>query len=265
MAKTAIIIPIYKSDFSEHEIISLAQCIKVLSNHTIIVVKPEHLQLPAQFTDVVSHSESFDDRFFSGIRGYNELMLSPVFYERFLTYEYILIYQLDCFVFKDELDKWCARNWDYIGAPWIKKTYHKNRFQLWFSNFKERLEIKYENPDGSKHLQRQQRNRVGNGGFSLRRTKKFYNIAQRMKTTIDHYLTQDSHLFNEDVFWSIEVNRSGEVLSIPDYTEALKFAFEVPAVKAADFTGDNVPFGCHDWDHYIKYWQPIFKNLGYQI
>jgi hypothetical protein len=35
--------------------------------------------------------------------------LSASFYERFLDTKYILIYQLDAFVFKDELQEWCDK------------------------------------------------------------------------------------------------------------------------------------------------------------
>jgi hypothetical protein len=68
--------------------------------------------------------ESFPKRYFENIEGYNELLLSASFYERFLDTKYILIYQLDAFFFKDELQEWCDRGYDYIGAPWITTQKH---------------------------------------------------------------------------------------------------------------------------------------------
>ena len=50
------------------------------------------------------------------------LMLSPFFYESFLDFKYVLIHQLDVFIFKDELNYWCNQNYDYIGAPWFKDS-----------------------------------------------------------------------------------------------------------------------------------------------
>lgn len=44
-------------------------------------------------------------------------MLSAEFYDRFAAYEYVLIYQLDAFVFADRLAEFCQMGYDYIGAP----------------------------------------------------------------------------------------------------------------------------------------------------
>jgi hypothetical protein len=56
---------------------------------------------------------------------YSQLLMSKEFYELFIEYDYIIIYQLDCFVFKDSLENWLYTGFDYIGAPWVdgvKKT-----------------------------------------------------------------------------------------------------------------------------------------------
>jgi len=79
----------------------------------------------------------------SSYRNFNRLKISPLLYWKFRRYDYILFYELDAFVFRDELDKWCQAGYDYIGAPW-------------FDGF-ERCS------NDSPFLG------VGNGGFSLRR------------------------------------------------------------------------------------------------
>jgi hypothetical protein len=127
MKKVSVIIPFYRNEISANEKIALQQCKRILSNYPIIAVKPHGLTLTAgdgliNFTDTVS----FEDHYFENIAGYNKLMLSAEFYSRFLDYEYMLIYQMDTFVFKDQLNYWCSQNYDYIGAPWIRKTYHKS-------------------------------------------------------------------------------------------------------------------------------------------
>ncbi|MGQ7853809.1 DUF5672 family protein [Pedobacter sp. WC2501] len=266
LKKAAILIPFYKTDLSENELIALTQCKKILGNHPIIAIKPKHFTLPKAAEEVVGYNTvGFDENYFTSIYGYNQLMLSSVFYEQFLDYEYILIYQLDCFVFKDELSNWCDQGWDYIGAPWIKKTYHKNTLQLLFSKLKQSFSNRFNRKDNDKPNQFQFNNQVGNGGFSLRKVKVFYNLSLLMKPVIDFYLAQNSHLYNEDVFWSIEVNRDRRVLNIPNCETALKFAVEVPPLKLKHLNKENLPFGCHDWDHYSDYWEPVFKTYGYEI
>jgi hypothetical protein len=42
-------------------------------------------------------------------------MKSKQFYERFVAYDYMLIYQLDAYVFKDELDDWSAKGYDLLA------------------------------------------------------------------------------------------------------------------------------------------------------
>lgn len=264
--KIAVIIPLYKEKINQYELVALAQCKKILSRHPIIGVKPAGLVLSNEVIDVVgSNVEDFEGDFFKDIQGYNQLMLSPKFYKRFLNYEYILIYQLDCFVFKDELNIWCNQNWDYIGAPWIKKIYHKNKLELAFSRITDYVSEKFSKINHSIPQQLQLKNRVGNGGFSLRKVKKFYEICISMRQEIAIYLSHSSNLYNEDVFWSLEVNRNQNLLNIPDAKIAINFAFEVPPFKPEKLTQENTPFGCHDWDHYLDFWRPIFKRYGYNI
>ena len=47
------------------------------------------------------------------------MKILPFLYERYAAYEFMFTYELDAFVFKDELEKWCEQGWDYIGAPWF--------------------------------------------------------------------------------------------------------------------------------------------------
>jgi hypothetical protein len=61
-------------------------------------------------------------------------MLSIDFYKRFRDYKFILIYQLDAYVFRDELEYWCEQDYDFIGAPLIengkgsdKKIFYKTQ------------------------------------------------------------------------------------------------------------------------------------------
>ena len=45
----------------------------------------------------------------------------------------MLIYQLDAFVFQDDLAYWCQQNYDYIGAPWLRdRDFTGLRDKVWF-------------------------------------------------------------------------------------------------------------------------------------
>ena len=265
MKKVAVVIPLYKDSLSNYEDIALNQCQAILGNHPRIIVKPNSLVIPEELFSSSFSIINFDDSYFKSIEDYNRLMMLSEFYKAFLDFEYILIYQLDAFVFKDDLTYWCAKGFDYIGAPWIRKTYDKSWFGLLW--LKTRVLVKKHFWGSSLKVKRKYviEDKVGNGGFSLRKVAKFHNLCTEMAEHINFYLTQNSHYFNEDVFWSIEVNRKQEKLKIPSLQEGLRFAFEVPPVKAKQLTTNNLPFGCHDWDKYADYWRPVFDDLGIKI
>ncbi|MBX2925390.1 MAG: hypothetical protein KF746_24545 [Chitinophagaceae bacterium] len=264
-----VVIPIYKSTISHTEDISLRQCAKVLGKYTITIIKPAHLEIDgllSYFCDV--HVENFPQHYFEGIEGYNKLMLSPEFYERFLKYEFILIYQLDAFVFSDQLLYWCRQKYDYIGAPWLFKENVKISWKEKIKRFIARRTAYRNNtqqPGSNLPVEQQFHNKVGNGGFSLRRVKKFYCLSKKMKEEIKYYNGQHHHLYNEDVFWSLEVNRKKKQLRIPHYKKALQFSVELYPEYAFHINHHRLPFGCHAWNLFPGFWKPFMKEAGYII
>jgi hypothetical protein len=264
--KVAVIIPFYREELLHNESVSLHQCFKILGNHTIIAIKPERLVLPETITQYpFSKITSFNNSFFANVQGYNRLMLSAEFYDKFIDYKYVLLYQLDAFVFKDELLYWCNQDFDYIGAPWMRKKQYPNIIIATLSKglqyFAKRYDIKKHGLPSKKQFD----DSVGNGGFSLRHVPLFYKICVEQREKIIEYNKHTTHHFNEDAFWGIEVNRKKRVLNIPDYATALKFAFEMAPGRAYKINNNQLPFGCHAWDKHIDFWKDIFKQQGYTI
>jgi len=260
----AVVIPFYKNNLTEFENISLAQCLKTLAAYPIIAVKPDSLDLTVvKGYEQLSVVLSFDNAFFDGIEGYNKLMLSPVFYQKFLDFEFILIHQLDAFVFKDELADWCKKRYDYIGAPWLKRLANPDFVKELKTILNTRYHIFFNTYENGLPSDRQFDNMVGNGGFSLRRVRKFYDLSIKLETQIEEYHKRDEHQFHEDVFWSIEANRKKRRLKIPFYKKALLFSFENRLKQSMMHTSGQLPFGCHAWDQHLDFWQPYFEKLGY--
>jgi hypothetical protein len=262
----AIVIPLYRSSVSKLEAIALQQCQKVFAGYDRILVKP--LLLDA--TDLIgtynfSNTVEFDGAYFDGIAGYNKLMLSAEFYSQFLAYEYILIYQADAFAFRDELPYWCNQGIDYVGAPWLRIHGYPDMLKAVKSRVQMLYHARFDVQKHGRPSDMQFVNRVGNGGFSLRRVKKFHDLSVRLKDKMQRYLTIDDHYYNEDSFWSIEVNRTNKQLNIPGYKKASRFAFENAPQKSLKITSNALPFGCHAWDKHLDFWRPIFKEQGYTI
>lgn len=261
-----IAIPIYRFPLSSEEKISLQHVQYFLGRHNLTLVAPQDLEI----TDPDLRSLPvirFGNEYFSGISGYNRLMLSREFYRRFKRYEYILICQLDCLVFSDDLLSWCAKGWDYVGAPWFKGFKDDTTLGLWAT---------------------------GNGGLSLRRVGKFLEVlnswklwrapVQRSemsrlfpnsprlrrvfcclkalphacgyKNTVRHFTR--TYLLHEDLFWAFDARQFVSNFNIPSPREALAFAFEFAPRFCYQANGGRLPFGCHAWYKIDpEFWRPF--------
>jgi hypothetical protein len=261
MSKVSIIIPIYKEQPDNYEIISLKRCFEILGKHDIYIISPNNLNLYyySNLLNINLKIERFEKHYFNGISGYNKLMLSQEFYGRFLKYDYILIYQLDCYVFRDELDYWCEKKYDYIGAPWLVHNYVCMKLpKKIIYNIKKYIkkiffEKKYQNKTTFLFFS------VGNGGFSLRRIKKFISILNKVsKEKIEIFTISNDrdNIYNEDVFWSFEAK-----LKKPNYKIASKFSLDLGVDIGIQLNKGKLPFGCHKWYINQFYWKDYIPEL----
>jgi hypothetical protein len=239
----SVVIPIYKETLTPNEYLSLNQCIKVLGKHPIIFIGPSKLTTDTYEEICSGHLAfnfiKFDDIYFKDIKGYNDLMLAPIFYKMFLNYTYILVYQLDAYVFKDELAFWCDKNYDFIGAPTAPHANKLDEMQflknysriLTFINriFKSKLKV----------------SNVGNGGFSLRKTKTCYWLVLLLKRKVKSWGNN-----NEDGFFKYWGNVLRPLFSLPSDDIALHFAIELSPEESLKAIGNSLPFGCHAFEKY---------------
>ncbi len=251
--KNIVVVPLYESNPNKCQRLSFKQCCRVLGEHPICIVTNKGVDIN-QYKEIASQfsiniiREDFDPSYFASIAGYNRLMLDKRFYQRFAEYEYMLVYQLDAWVFRDELDYWCDKGYDYIGAPWIEKDSNGQPVGL---------------------------GGVGNGGFSLRRVQHFIDVLSykgavksgkqlQMKRSFKNniysflyslgyqntlsYYKNDETLF-EDIFLSIFLADTKLCAKTPEPEIACHFAFE----QAPSFLYSKtkqLPFGCHAWQKY---------------
>lgn len=220
--EVAVVIPYYHNDLTVWEEISFRNCVDILRDHTIILLIPEKIVDECIPEGDILY-EVVPDTWLESVASYNQVMVCEDFYRRFGQYEYILIFQLDAFVFKDLLMWFCSLEYDYIGAPWI----HGSSVTL----------------NGSSYY-------VGNGGLSLRRVSAFQNVLQ--SNPIGHIDVP------EDVFWA---SRASEHFKIAPVDVALKFAFEIDARQCYSMNHCELPFGCHAWTvHDFDFWQPLLED-----
>jgi hypothetical protein len=250
--KIAVVIPIYQLNLSTLEYRALKQVYTVLNAYSLIFIKPKSLDLGSIKKDFSStETVSFADRFFQNKNGYNELMLSASFYKRFRSFDYILIYQLDAYVFRDELFAWCQKGYDYIGAPWLQKRVYQYPVISQIRIAWHRYQLKK-----GKHSSQSLYNQIGNGGFSLRKVESHYKATIKYRAKIREYLSiKNNHFYNEDVFWATEAPEFRK----PSVKEALAFSFDKYPSYCFNLTNGQLPFGCHAWYKFKmrKFWRPI--------
>lgn len=265
--KVVVVIPIHSENPSAFELISFQQCFKVLENHPIRIIAPKGLNIEKYKVVVPVFEVIYIHSIWqSSVEKYNKLKLSQFFYKLFDEYQFLLTYELDAFVFKDELSNWCNKGYDYIGAPWFKG---------------------YENPT-NEFLG------VGNSGFSLRNIKSmkkairrvyikeaanFYlgkknKISLKLSTQLNYlliyfgenYTIQNVNHINEDAFIAQRIASKINNFKIAPVSEGLKFSFEVKPKYLYKMNNDSLPMGCHAWWKYdLNFWRPFIQDFGYTI
>jgi hypothetical protein len=276
MKTAAIVVQIYKPQFSADEKISLTQLMHMLSRYPIVLIAPENMDtapykdlLKQQLVNVVT----FPERFFRDLKGYNRLLLSQEYYRPFLNYDYILIHHTDAFVFKDEMSLWMSKDYDNIGAP----IYH------------------YDGTRDPAHYIC-----TGNGGFCLRKVKTFYSLAgnrriiYRFSDVKENFLKYNwrGRLYrmpyyalmlctfgarlnssfnkvrvNEDVIWGHYVAKYFDDFKNAPFADGLRFGMEFNCGPLLEANSGELPFGCHGWQKpmFRDFWRPHIESFGYTI
>lgn len=266
--KVVILIIAHKSKITEFEEASLAQCFNILGRYSIKIICPKGLDVACYQRIIPDIEIDFIDPIWqSNYQNFNRLKIEPFLFKRYANYEFILFYELDAFVFRDELEYWCSQNYDYIGAPWFENFDHANEFSPIIG--------------------------VGNGGFSLRRVSSALKALHRFslvhKSEELRKLTQRNHwlktslsliknctianntfyLFNtfkghEDIFWCNYVKQNFDWFKVAPIDIALKFSFECNPRILFIKNKNYLPFGCHAWYKYnLNFWLPHIKEFGY--
>lgn len=256
----AIAIPYYKNNLTPAEQISLNQCLKILSSYDTFLVSPESLDVNPAIS-VSMKVQKFGDEYFKDIRGYNNLMLSETFYQRFAAYDYVLIYQLDAFVFRDELQFWADKGYDYIGAPWIHNLYSSSKLGAFVLYLKRTLNTVLRREKLIRKYTMY--NSVGNGGLSLRHVKKMIQITHKYKSLIESPFDENIYKeFYPEDFWLLYELEGKDSLKTPSFKEALRFAFDTRPRLAFKLNDRQLPFGCHGFSKSKenKFWATIIAR-----
>lgn len=256
----AIIVPLSLSNYlSNDEIISLKHLNDHLGRHSIYFIAPEGCTIsPGRHTMMF-----FQKRYFGSTISHGKLLRSIRFYMLFKKFKYIFFYHLDSLVFSSDLDRWCDRDFDYIGSPWLQCA-----DSPWVAHA-----------------------RIGNGGFALLKIQsavkilsKYYQhkqhvywieyiIASKITSILCEFMrifpgmnqtmtarfwkfmnTLDDQLLNQnnDIFWSDVATRLDPSFHVASFEDGVAFAFEACPEDCFVMNNYQIPFGCHAWNKYNK-------------
>lgn len=268
MQPVVIVVPVYKSfdQLDDGERYALQQLKQVLAGFPLVMITGENFDVEGYeiFFEHKVETERFDDSYFQSVKGYNQLCLSTLFYQRFEKYEYMLIYQTDAFVFANELEYWIQQGFDFIGAPYHTDNSQPFDATIWT---------------------------VGNGGFSLRSISKCKQLVEKIysyqsklqlleKIGLKRFVTKaliKLHVINLAIIDGILRNRFNEdyvfgVLSkdlmkdfrVAPLEKAIAFSFEAHPSLLYKLNQNTLPFGCHSWERYEpEFWRqfiPVEKR-----
>lgn len=265
--RVAIMVPLISASLNEDEAISMRHLREFLDGYDKFLLVPEGLEVRMEGFDTLP----LDQRHFGSAANHNRMLYRTDFWEKFGDYEYVLMYHLDALVFSDQLEEWCDRGLDFIGAPFLRCA--------------ESPWVKEE--------------RVGNGGFALYRVpsvlkvlwsryigdpSKFWedrfwreretvrSVLRPLRAAVPSWLKGgatsglrsqlkkiDRTEVNErgnDLFWSDEAKRHWPEFKVGSLEEGLAFAFETQPSVSLERMGGRLPFGCHAWGRYDRgFWE----------
>lgn len=241
MRDVVVIVPVYQASLSPLEAYSLDRSMATLRGRDIVFIGPEGLDLAyyrARYGDLVYRAYPAES--FASIPGYNRLLLSQAFYRDFADYEFSLICQTDAIALRDELDDWCSRPFDYVGAPW------PDGYSLMVNAGR------FEGAHG-----KLVRVMVGNGGFSLRRNRKAIALLDEFDIVLNVFLQTGS---SEDLFFSVMGSLSHDFL-VPNEITASRFSMELRPSHYYTVNGGQLPMGTHAWwKSEPEFWRPLLPG-----
>lgn len=247
--KFCIVIPIYKKELDCTENLSLDRLIKQIEGkkYKVYLVKPESLDC-TNYHKLINNrikveNICFNDDYFKDIHGYSQLCLNYEFYNKFSSFEYIYIYQLDCYLLNDNLEFWTQFDYDYIGGPilstgagWDTLDKKTNKWEP----------------------------KVGNGGFSLRKISTFKELTDPNGEFRNHYkITDDilSKVIYEDKYFCNDLYKYYDLV-MPNWEEASKFSWDMNVdLYNKFFKIEYLPMCAHAWTRNIRFWKDKFSEL----
>lgn len=240
MKEVCIVVPVYNKTPYSWEVLSLQKLAEQCpEKYDICFVHPSSwtteeykvyddiIYSKDTMRDTILHA-AFDDAYFTSTTAYSSLLKNHEFYNRFTDFDYILIYQTDCFALNmNKLDKWVRQGFDYVGAPIITNQIDWTAAPC-----------------------------CGNGGLSLRQVSKFLYITQddNVRRRVESMDTK--FVYYEDLYFCEGVTQF-VYIDMPSWDICCSFAWDMNPDLLQELGKEMPEIGIHAWTKNVIYWKDI--------
>ncbi|GAB3182076.1 DUF5672 family protein [Telluribacter humicola] len=226
-----VVVPVYNSRLTPFEEKMLEQCTATLVGFPILFISEDNLDLSGlkeKYPDCTQYT--FDSKYFESRSALSRLLLTEDFYERFDWSEFILLFECNSYVYRNELRYWCHQGYDLIQAA---PTDLDRSPSLWHS---------ITSISRAKVLSAGSVTELEGSGISLRRVEKLRKALNKYKREAYQYRNKSESLKNDSLFWETEMNKGWPSLQIPTPIVRDRFALYAnsktfEAVKPFALTG----------------------------
>jgi len=247
----AIVVPAYKKADSLliSEVMSLENTGKMFANRDIFLLCPESFSNKSvdAYEKIATHkikALKMPDEYFTSTKQYSQMLLKDSVYNALVAkYEYMLVCQTDCWTLSDDLDTWCEKQYDYVGAPifspnalWVDHSHRHNGYMP----------------------------QVGNGGYSIRKIETFIDMTRDGSDLKEFINGNTSDVEYEDKWFCNDIEMHYDLVR-PSWREAMHFAIDMNPEIAYKVCGEDtswLPMGMHAWPKNIRFWKDKIKEIA---
>lgn len=263
MKKDCVIaIPVYKEKMSSDELMSFRRCLEQFDKDIVLFIPKglnvkEYRDFAKKYNKELGIRE-YKTKYFLNVKGYNDLCTMPYFYEDFNDYEYMLLYQLDAYVFDGKkLDDYIKKGYSFIGAPifvGLKKAKELN--YIGYQN----CGLSLRNIEDCKTLCKKARSIKG---IYLLSKGGWISYKSYIKIIVNHFanpITLKPFEW-EDEFFGVAYRYIMPEYKLAPYDEARLFSYDWLPSELFEYGGRKLPFCCHAfkqgnnwefWKDYLK-------------
>lgn len=247
----------HKQDLEKYEQLSLLRIIDFCCNNNLLnnlyLILPDNINLDKFWNNYINPILNdkqiytnikywiFDKVVFSSLNAYNNMLsLNQNFYGNFINdYNYMLTYQLDGYIFDNQLEYFLNKEYDYIGGYYLPVYANLIKYN------------EYENINTEHHL-------IMNSGVSLKKLSFcIESIQQNYKNFIEGIEFNNIHAYiNDDDFFSIFYTT--EVNTLDSIRFSLNYSGAETHYAINNF---QYPFCCHAF-HKSRFLQKLIENYN---